>query len=81
MTAARLINRYGAIEDFPPEILAASAASRRCSSSTWRRFEPMQRSSPTWTTLRWRGPTDAFAAWAEKIGDAKLLPRVNSLVK
>jgi hypothetical protein len=29
--------------------------------------------------LRWRGPTPAFAAWAERLGDAKLLTRVEEL--
>ncbi|HEY4231573.1 MAG TPA: hypothetical protein VGO79_15495, partial [Thermoanaerobaculia bacterium] len=29
--------------------------------------------------LRWRGPTAAFAATAEKIGDARLIPRVAAL--
>jgi hypothetical protein len=25
--------------------------------------------------LRWRGPTNAFAGWAERLGDARLLER------
>ena len=29
--------------------------------------------------VRWRGPTDAFAGWADRIGDPRLLNRVTSL--
>ena len=29
--------------------------------------------------LRWRGPTEAFAGWAERIGDARLLARCLAL--
>ena len=34
MTAARLIGKYGALEDFPATVLGAN---RRCSSRNWRR--------------------------------------------
>jgi 5'-3' exonuclease len=81
VTAARLINRYGAIESFPPEALTAE---RREQALLFKRLATLRTDAPLFATvdeLRWRGPTDAFAAWAEKIGDAKLLPRANSLVK
>jgi hypothetical protein len=31
--------------------------------------------------LCWRGPTGAFAAWAEKIADSRLLPRALKVAK
>jgi len=29
--------------------------------------------------LRWRGPTGAFAAWTERVGDARLLERCRKM--
>ena len=74
VTAARLINRYGAIEDFPPETLGEQRALALLFKdlATLRTdamlFDEVER-------LRWRGPTDAFTAWAAQIDDARLLPR------
>jgi 5'-3' exonuclease len=78
VTAARLINRYGAIEDFPPEILAGE---RRELALLFKRLATLRTDAPLFADveeLRWRGPTDGFAAWAERIGDARLLPRTVS---
>jgi 5'-3' exonuclease len=77
-TAARLINRYGAIEDFPPEVLAGE---RRELALLFKRLASLRTDAPLFADveeLRWRGPTDAFTAWAERIGDARLLPRAIS---
>jgi 5'-3' exonuclease len=78
VTAARLINRYGAIEDFPPEVLAGE---RRELALLFKRLATLRTDAPLFADveeLRWRGPTDGFAAWAERIGDARLLPRTVS---
>jgi 5'-3' exonuclease len=78
VTAARLINRYGAIEDFPPEILAGE---RRERALLFKRLATLRTDAPLFADveeLRWRGPTDGFAAWVERIGDARLLPRTVS---
>jgi 5'-3' exonuclease len=75
VTAARLINRYGAVENFPPEILAGE---RRERALLFKRLATLRTDAPLFADveeLRWRGPTDGFAAWADKIGDARLLPR------
>jgi hypothetical protein len=45
-TAARLITRYGAIEQFP-RTSSATTWSARCSLRNWRRCVPTRRSSPT----------------------------------
>jgi 5'-3' exonuclease len=77
-TAARLINRYGAIEDFPPEVLAGE---RRTRALLFKQLATLRSDAPLFADvedLRWRGPTDAFAAWAERIGDARLVPRAIS---
>ena len=77
-TAAQLIGRYGPLENFPPEslrgrvedaLLFKRLATLRADARLFRDVED----------LRWRGPTAAFAAAAEKIGDAWLLPRVATL--
>jgi 5'-3' exonuclease len=77
VTAARLIGRYGAIEDFPPEILSGE---RRTLALLFKDLATLRTDAQLFgdvEDLRWRGPTDAFAAWAEKIGDARLLPRAS----
>jgi 5'-3' exonuclease len=74
VTAARLLNRHGRIEDFPPEVLGDSRdlallfkqlATLRTDA---RLFEDLDE-------LRWRGPTRAFAACAEQMDAARLLAR------
>jgi 5'-3' exonuclease len=78
--AARLIGRYGAIEDFPPEILSGE---RRTLALLFKDLATLRTDAPLFADveeLGWRGPTDGFAAWAEKIGDARLLTRSRSLL-
>jgi 5'-3' exonuclease len=78
VTAARLIVRYGAIEDFPAEILAGE---RRAQALLFKDLATLRTDAPLFAdvdALRWRGPTNGFAAWAATIGDARLLPRSRS---
>ena len=78
VTAARLVNRYGPLEDFPPEILNGE---RRTLALLFKDLATLRTDAPLFADvdqLRWRGPTDAFAAWAERIGDARLLPRISA---
>jgi 5'-3' exonuclease len=75
VTARRLINRYGAIEDFPAEVLAAE---RRELALLFKRLATLKNDASLFTdveALRWRGPTDGFEAWAAKTGDRRLLAR------
>jgi 5'-3' exonuclease len=75
VTARRLINRYGAIEDFPPEILPAQ---RRELALLFKRLATLRTDAALFSdveALRWRGPTQEFEAWATRIGDARLLSR------
>jgi 5'-3' exonuclease len=72
-TAASLLNRYGPLETFPPEALRDRALALRFKDlATLRTDAPLFRDVEE---LRWRGPTPAFAAYAERLGDARLLPR------
>jgi 5'-3' exonuclease len=74
ITAARLLNRHGAIEGFPPAVLGDSRdlALLFKDLATLRTDEPLFRDVDE---LRWRGPTDDFAAWAKRLGDERLLER------
>jgi len=81
VTAARLINRYGALESFPPEILTGE---RRERALLFKRLATLRTDAALFDDvgqLRWRGPTEAFAGWAEKIDDARLAPRANSVLR
>jgi 5'-3' exonuclease len=74
VTAARLLNQYGIIENFPPSVLGDSRALALLFKdlATLRSDAPLFRDVDE---LRWRGPTNAFAAWAERLGDSRLLQR------
>src|SRR6266498_6046779 len=72
--AARLLNEHGAIEDFPPTVLGEhrDLALKFKNLATLRTDAPLFRHVDE---LRWRGPTNAFAACAKHLGDARLLER------
>ena len=72
--AARLINKHGALEDFPPAVLGQDRklallfkdlATLRSDARLFKSVEE----------LRWRGPTEKFPAVAAHIGDERLLAR------
>jgi 5'-3' exonuclease len=74
ITAARLLNRYGIIENFPSTVLGSNRelallfknlATLRTDACLFRDIEE----------LRWRGPAEGFAAWVERLGDPRLLER------
>lgn len=78
-TAARLIGRYGRIEDFPPQVLGE----RRDTALLFKRLATLRTDAGLFADveeLRWRGPTDAFAACAAELGDERLLARVRAVV-
>jgi 5'-3' exonuclease len=74
VTAARLLNRHGAIERFPAEVLNENRdrallfkqlATLRTDASVFENLEE----------LRWRGPSPSFAGCARRLGDERLLER------
>jgi 5'-3' exonuclease len=77
-TAARLLSQYGPIEAFPATVLGELRAQALLFKdlATLRADAPLFRDVDE---LRWRGPTESFGAWAERIGDRRLLPRCASL--
>ncbi len=73
-TAAQLINRHGSIEDFPAGVLGE----KRELALLFKRLATLRTDAPLFTDvdeLRWRGPTSAFAEFAQRTGDARLLER------
>jgi 5'-3' exonuclease len=72
--AARLINRYGAIEDFPPEALGE----RREQALLFKNLATLRTDARLFgdvDELRWPGATSSFPEWATKLGDTRLLER------
>jgi len=73
-TAARLVNQYGVIEDFPPAVLGE----RRDLALLFKELATLRTDAPLFSDveeLRWRGPTTAFAPYAERIGADRVLER------
>ncbi|HEV8263537.1 MAG TPA: 5'-3' exonuclease H3TH domain-containing protein [Gemmatimonadales bacterium] len=74
VTAARLLNEHGPIERFPPAILGE----RRDLALLFKRLATLRTDARLFRDvdeLRWRGPTDAFAAHAARWGDPRLVVR------
>jgi 5'-3' exonuclease len=73
-TAARLLNRYGTIEDFPETVLGAE----RELALLFKTLATLKADEPLFSdleTLRWSGTTPAFATYADYPGGARLLER------
>jgi 5'-3' exonuclease len=74
VTAARLINRHGKLEDFPPDVLG----SNRELALLFKDLATLRTNAPLFTNadaLRWRGPTDALGPFAERIASPRLVAR------
>lgn len=77
-TAARLIERYGRLEDFPPETLGEN----RERALLFKTLATLRTDAPLFENvdaLKWRGATPDFPADAERIGDARIVARVAAL--
>jgi 5'-3' exonuclease len=72
--AARLINRYGTLEEFPAEILGE----RRELALLFKRLATLRSDAPLFgrvEDLAWQGPTERFAACTAELGDERLARR------
>jgi 5'-3' exonuclease len=72
--AARVLNRYGAIEKFPPEVLG----DRRTAALLFKKLATLRTDAAPFRNvdeLRWRGPTADFASWAERMEAPRLVER------
>jgi 5'-3' exonuclease len=73
-TAAQLLNRYGSIEKFPRNLLGE----QREFALLFKKLATLRTDAPLFKkieSLRWRGPTRAFAAWADRMEAPRLLER------
>jgi len=74
VTAARLLNEHGPIEAFPRGILG----DRRERALLFKNLATLRSDAPLFENvaeLEWKGPTPAFAEWAEKMEDERLWNR------
>jgi 5'-3' exonuclease len=77
VTAARLLNRHGAIERFPDTVLG----DQRDLALLFKDLATLRTDAPLFRhvkELRWPGPTPGFAAWAKRLGDGRILERARS---
>src|SRR3954447_4768032 len=73
-TAAQHLNRYGTIENFPSNVLGE----QRDLALLFKNLATLRTDAPLFKkvkTLRWRGATPAFAAWADRMKAPRLLER------
>lgn len=76
--AARLLNQYGRIEDFPPEVLGP----QREQALLFKRLATLRTDALLFNDvneLQWRGATSAFAGFTTRIGEPALLERANAV--
>jgi len=74
VTAARLLNRHGTIEKFPPALLG----DRRGLALLFKDLATLRTDAPLFRDvkeLRWRGPTRTFASFTERMEAPRLLER------
>jgi len=74
VTAARLINKHGPLESFPPDVLG----SNRELALLFKDLATLRTNAPLFRDvdeLHWRGPTDALVPFAERIGAPRLVAR------
>src|SRR3982751_4777664 len=68
--AARAVNQYGALEDWPAAILGE----RRDAALLFKKLATLRTDAALFADvdeLQWRGPLESFASWIGRIGDAK----------
>ena len=78
VTAARLLNQHGRIEDFPPGVLGEA----RDRALLFKELATLKTDAPLFAgvdDLRWRGPTPTFNSFTERIGDARLVARCEKI--
>ena len=74
VTASQMLNRYGAIDDFPPTLLGERRELARLF-KTLATLRTDARLFRNVDALRWTGPTDAFKAWTSRVESPRLLER------
>jgi 5'-3' exonuclease len=78
VSAARILNRHGAIESFPAEVLG----DRREAALLFKRLATLRDDAALFRdvdALRWHGPKAPFASWAKKMDAESLVARCEKL--
>ena len=78
VSAARMLNRYGAIETFPADVLGE----RREAALLFKQLATLRDDAPLFRdvgALRWQGPRASFAAWAKKMDAGNLVARCEKI--
>jgi len=74
VTAARLINKHGPLEQFPDEVLG----DKRDLALLFKTLATLRTDAPLFgdvSSLEWRGPTSSFGKFAERFDDRRLANR------
>lgn len=74
ISAVQLLKRYGAIEKFPKAVLGE----RRALALLFKKLATLKTDARLFRNveqLRWRGPTEAFAAWTRRMEKPRMLER------
>ena len=74
VSAARLLNRHGAIEDFPPPVLGDQLGQ----ALLFKKLATLRSDAPLFSDvddLTWNGSTAGFHAWTERLQAPRLLDR------
>ncbi len=77
VTAARMLNRYGPIETFPPDVLG----DRLAAALLFKKLATLRTDAALFANvdaLKWSGPTDRFASLAERMGDSRIAARASA---
>ena len=72
--AARLLNRHGPIDAFPPAVLGEGLDR----ALLFKQLATLRRDAPLFDDveqLLWRGPTERFAEWTQRLGAPRLVDR------
>ena len=80
VTAAQLLNKHGAIEDFPDAVLG----DKKALALLFKQLATLRTDAPLFTAveaLRWRGPTAAFGEWAERLEAPRLVERARKALR
>ena len=81
VTAAQLLNRYGPIESFPPDVLHDD---KRKLALLFKDLATLRTNASLFADvddLRWRGATSSFSAFAERIGEPRLVERCEKALR
>ena len=77
VTAARMIAKYGPIEDFPPDVLGPNKEL----ALLFKVLATLKTDAALFdnvSAMKWTGPTPSLGKWAEKMGDERLVKRAHA---